>query len=785
LKKTILRILAAILVVALFAAMLAGCRSDQEGADFVYLPEFVSLPEGINDVQNLTYSDGKLYFISYVILDPDNWEAAMKIFSMDTDGTNVQELENYVPFSHPNPNASGSTHIMSLSGDADGNLWITESGWFFIDNTPDDFTGDWEEQQRYTEDLGQISMIRKLDGTGAEILSLDLDNALGEGSQVTGFGMDDSGNIFIGTVVQPDWRNEIAVLNSEGILQFKLEASDWVSEIMRIPGDSVAVLAWEQTPEGWSQQVLRKINLQARTWGDIIELPPRTWNIYPGGGDYTVFFQDSSENNLFGINTSTGESDRLINWIESGLVPNSLSNIVAMPDGRIICVNRDYSSMASGGMFGHEVSLDLILFTKTPASELPERIELTLASVGAWALRSAIVDFNRASPTYRIRLIDYSEFQTEDDWSAGITRLTTDIISGNVPDILDLSGLPFYQYVARGVLEDLYPLIDSDPELNRTDFVESVIRAAEVNGGLYRAFTSFSVNTLIGHPSVLGPEMGWNMSEFRAVLDANPQADLIMGHWLTKENFLMATVVLSLDEYIDWATGAVSFDAGGFAQLLEFANRFPAEPPDYDENWDWDANSDENLIRTGRQIMSQAWVSSFDSIQWYLNMYDGDIVFKGFPTESRNGNSLDLGSSLAITTSSENTEGAWEFIRTTLTSNWQRNNPTWGFPVNKTVFNEKIVEAMTENEDLGWDSGFARGMIEMPGMPVQNPPLTQEEIDQILALIDSAVGIVNYDMDLMNIIQEGANDFFTGRSSAQDAARVIQSRITIYVSERR
>ena len=63
-------------------------------------------------------------------------------------------------------------------------------------------------------------------------------------------------------------------------------------------------------------------------------------------------------------------------------------------------------------------------------------------------LRADVLNFNRSSDKYRIEVTDYSEFNTEDDYTAGLTRLNTEIISGNTPDILAVSGLPIEQYAA-------------------------------------------------------------------------------------------------------------------------------------------------------------------------------------------------------------------------------------------------------------------------------------------------------------------------------------------------
>jgi ABC-type glycerol-3-phosphate transport system substrate-binding protein len=248
-------------------------------------------------------------------------------------------------------------------------------------------------------------------------------------------------------------------------------------------------------------------------------------------------------------------------------------------------------------------------------------------------------------------------------------------------------------------------------------------------------------------------------------------------------NFLQMAIFYNIEEYVNWETGNVYFDTGGFAQLLEFADRFPAEFVFDWENDEWFDESE--LIATGRQIMSNASFGGFRDIEMYLRNFGGDIVFKGYPTESRNGNSLSLGMTLAITTSCVDKDGAWEFMRTFFTPDWQRENSSWRFPLNQTIFDELIVEAMTEREPPEWDDWAPRPRVDMPTMPGWGPdePLTQAQVNQVLALIDSVTGVTDWNESLMEIITEGAEDFFNGRGSAQDAARIIQSRASILVAE--
>lgn len=66
-------------------------------------------------------------------------------------------------------------------------------------------------------------------------------------------------------------------------------------------------------------------------------------------------------------------------------------------------------------------------------------------------LRKEILDFNRSNSGVRIEVTDYSQYNTEEDYTAGLTKLNTEIISGNVPDLFIADELPIEQYGAKGL----------------------------------------------------------------------------------------------------------------------------------------------------------------------------------------------------------------------------------------------------------------------------------------------------------------------------------------------
>ena len=72
--------------------------------------------------------------------------------------------------------------------------------------------------------------------------------------------------------------------------------------------------------------------------------------------------------------------------------------------------------------------------------------------------QKAVIDFNRSNDEYRVDLIDYSEYNTEDDYNAGLTKLNTEIMAGNMPDILASIPRPLPPVRGKGAARGSLPL---------------------------------------------------------------------------------------------------------------------------------------------------------------------------------------------------------------------------------------------------------------------------------------------------------------------------------------
>jgi len=756
------------LSVILFMYILTGCANDSRSSqdstsndaietndkhvEYLYTSEIIPFSAVNNEtdyISNVFLSDTAVYFTSRNDGGENKSSNSSAIFSMSFDGTGLMELQNYTPeaFSSKELGISGSIDVIHI--DNSGDLWVAESQGVYGSDLPEDFGG---------------SVIRRLDNTGAEILSFDISNLSTGNVWVHALSIDNESNIYIASGAS------IYIMNYQGDLLFKLDNPAYIANFIRMSDGYIAFI--EQKAEGLR---LTRIDIIRRSWKEAVSLQSGNlgiYSVYSGTGDFLYLYNDRTH--LVGVLEETGEHVTLLRWADSNLSSEDITGIMLTPDGQISAIRQtQLYTMDSKPV------IDLILLTKTTLDTIPDKIILTLGTFDfSSSIRHAVEQFNKNSDTHSIQVIDYSAFNIGTDWTHGLLRLNTELIAGNAPDILDFRYMPINNYISQDFLLDLYPLLDADPEIGRDSLVESVLKAFEINGSLFRIVPSYRVMTIAGHPTTLGKYPGWNMDEFIDVLYNNPQANMPMGLYGDKQWFFYIVFINNVEDFIDLESGTASFDSDDFTKLLELSNKFPSNI-----NWD-NVISMHERFALGQQIM-EMFIIGFGGVSdysVYRALFGGDIVFKGFPTENRDGHAFIPSTNIVITSQCTDVDAAWGFVRLLLIDEYQRNfTSSQYFPVSRIVFEEHLTNAM--NPPVGMNTTISDGY---SGSTLEfDPKLSQSDVDALRYLIDNIVNVWNDEVTVWGIVSESATDFFDGRITAQDAARIIQSRVSIYLSEQR
>lgn len=731
----------------IMCASLTACGGKKEAntsagdkKEFVYVPEYQEMTDQ-SDINSLTISNNIIYYTTWSY-DESTQMSSSSIKSMEVGSTEGKILPIEI---------GQNDNVSILHADKDGNLVLILYSY---------------TQGENQEDYTQSYSLKKYDKDGNEMLSKDLTETMSgmDNMYIQYLTTDDEGAIYLSNGDSKIW-----VVDESGNELFDFDVENYISTMGTTKEGKVLVAMY-----GTEKIEFREIDKTSKGLGATYENVPNPYGSFSFVKGVEKSCLINSGNSLYEYDLETQTSNEILNWIDCDIDSDSIVAVSGLEDGRILALTRDYS--------GENPKSDIVYLSKKKASEVAEKTIITYGSLYMGSnVRSAIINFNKTNEKYRIQPKEYGT----DDYATGIAQLNSDIVSGNSPDIIDLSYGNVNQYIEKGILEDLYPFFDKDSEIKKENYVESVLKAYERDGKLYAAMPSFGINTVIGRTSDVGTEMGWTIDELIALVKSKPEGTEVFSY-ATKESILSSLCIYGTSDLVDWSTGKCSFDSEDFIKMLEFSNTFNS---DSEYVYDESAPSMPTKIRNGQLLFMMTNISDMQSYQMYEAMYGEPITFIGYPTSSGSGSSIMAGEVLlGISSKSKNKDGAWEFVRTFLSSDYQTADNLWSFPVLKTALEDKFKEAMEPEYYEDENGEQVRTMKTSWGYDDANFDIyeaTQEQVDAVKNLIENADSVYEYNEEMYSIISEEAAAFFAGQKTAQDVANVIQSRVQIYVNENR
>ena len=702
-----------------------------------------------------------------------------RLYFVSFDGQRTK-LENYEPVSFtPAEGHDGYGELNKLASDAQGNLAAVYHSWESWNEAPEGMSEDDPEYWNYYK-YEENWFLRTMDPTGRTLGTAKIDLAEGDWFWPSSLVCADGKVLLAGS-------DGLRIFNADGSLVTKISTDGYIQGLVALRDGTVCMV--------YSDNMTNETKLGAidpgsgrvtQTW----KCPRNAYGFLSGGGDYDLYYQSGI--NIYGYRLDTESGEKLFDWLNVDVSQQNLSGYTVRPDGSFFALTNTWDAK------GEKVTTEFVTLEKKSYADVPQKEALTLACQWADnAMQEAVIRFNRSS-NVRINVIDYSQYNNEDDWNAGMTKLTTEIMAGNMPDIIALQGLPYQQMAARGLLVDLYPFMEKDGEISRDDFLPNVLSALEVGGKLYSTVTNFSVVTLAGASSVVGDEPGWSFDELRAALATMPEGCTVLGQYTTSGDILRAELTIDSDYYIDWETGKVNFDGEEFIDLLNFAKLFPNYFDWNNYNWD-EYESESARIASGKQLLMQMYLGSFEDLPMNEAQFGGKMTYIGYPTVSGVGSYLNINSGYGISSTCSDKEAAWQFLRGFMTSKALENGGYyWGFPANRKLLEKELQEAMTVEyqkdgkgnyllDEKGERIPLAKGGFWAEGMdePTEFYALTQEQADKVMSLINATDKLYMENTAVLNIIFEQVDAFLSGQKTAEEVARLVQGKMMIYVNEQR
>lgn len=845
------RVIAALLALVMLLGMFSGCSkngsettdpanpsnnpgtktetNDEKAAStskYAYQAEYLPIPDNVQYVNTSTISGSNLYFTGSIIdgkqtytdengeeTEYDNYRSAL--FKLDVETGDCTELTEFQLPEVPE-GWMGSSELNNIQAAADGTLWAIYGSYTYRYNPPADLAEDDSMYNYYEEGENKMGLLH-LDADGKELKRIEFNQTDENGNSfyVSSFFVDNSGNVYLS-----DWQN-VYIYDQDGNKKTTVDLGENGGDLCELKAGVVGVSYYkndEAKPEE-SGRVFQEIDpATGKLTGDTVKLPDSAYSFFPGDDVYDIYYDYNG--NIYGYKFDTDTKDKVIDWIECDINSNNINSYSILPDGRVIAFESSYDDQAQKN------NMQLIVMTRVDAASVVNKTVLTFACMYLdWNMRDAIVKFNRASNTHRIVVRDYSEYNTDDDYNAGIQKLNTEMLSGKLPDMIDNNtySMPVEQYAAKGFLTDLYELIDADADLSREDFVQPVLKALEsADGKLYQLPRTFAVSTAIALDKVAGDYDTWNLAAVKDAMTKLQDGASVFDVYRTKTDILQTCISRNIDAFVDWENGSAHFDSDEFKALLEFANQFP-DTYDWENATDEENDSAQNRMNSGKQLMTDMYVSSFEDMLYQLTGYNGGVKFVGYPSEDGTSNhTFQIDGSIAISSTCADKTAAWNFMKQFLTEDYQSGYNVWNFPINQKAFDQKMKDAMTEEYQTDENGNVVK---DENGNPIRIPKMTyyttdagggvafaatteaaastvviggsgvnedgsisiyamsQEQADQILDLINATTAVYGYDESILNIISDEAAAYFAGEKSLDDTANMIQSRVNLYVAE--
>jgi ABC-type glycerol-3-phosphate transport system substrate-binding protein len=481
-------------------------------------------------------------------------------------------------------------------------------------------------------------------------------------------------------------------------------------------------------------------------WDELVTLGKGLFmTLCSGGRDYVCLGNNGS--GLIGFSAS-GEKTELLNW-QDVYITNPQSACI-LPDGKIIILNAGIIS---------ELEIK-------PRAISDSQITLTLSGIGLILedMPEAIASWNKSHPEIKIVTEDMAPDGNQDE---GMLKFITKIAAGEIPDIFyidDYEGnFPFRSYAKHGLFEDLNPFIENDLELPRAAFLPT-LKLAEYDGRLFRMPAEIVVLTAIGERGLIGQfsDSNWTLDNVRMIQEANPDISLLSDFGKNRQSVIDLFTQLSLDSLVNWQTGEVNFDSAEYIDLLKYAASF-SEPVKTDTMSQPASNSEHRM-----PVISTYAIGQHHALKDYREIFRyADPVYRGYPTPDGSRTFVRFDTNFAVSSKCGYKAEAWEFIKFIL--QYQSNMSDQKFSILQSGME------ISRNAALAGKYKMSENADKVP----------QSDIDEIERLLSSASALWEPDPTIMEIVGEECAAFLARGKTAEETARIIQGRVSMYVNEQR
>lgn len=469
----------------------------------------------------------------------------------------------------------------------------------------------------------------------------------------------------------------------------------------------------------------------------------------------------SSGKRMYQYNKDKKAVEDLFGLEELGIESKQVDKISSYGEGGFYVTQKNVSDTG----WGYDYQISKI------GEDIIEKKVITLGSVySTWdsELTKVIMEYNQQSGEYFVEFQDWSEGYG-DDLDAAYDRFVLDIVGGDGPDIIALDGMETQALGAQGILVDLYDYMTED--VARQKYVYHALECASNGSKLYGLGYGFNVNTISANGNDAGLTKGWTFSDFLAYLQGNGSGPEALYGFGGDESLITALGRVAMTDYIDWESNTANFQSEEFVNMLEFCKK--------NEQGNYQYPSFSKGLHEKYYLAKSEYINSVSDYQIVNELYDGNVVFKGYPTENGTGTTLAVFGPLGINSQSNVKEAAFDFIEF-----YAEEYDGSGFPIVTEKFEAYLEESMQE---ALWEDGsvICKNSYMDEDDYFEVFAATPEDVAAVRELINTADRSFYYNSSIASIIEEEASSYINGAISVEEAVETINNRVQLYLDEQK
>ncbi len=510
--------------------------------------------------------------------------------------------------------------------------------------------------------------------------------------------------------------------------------------------------------------VVRKLDFDKLTISDpVCELDFNIDNVYDGYDDYDAVFKMSD--GLYGFRLSNGSIKEIINWTDSDIAKSQ--EYTALINNDIIITRQSSPRYDTGCKFTR-----LERVTGSELEKIQNRPLLNVAvSNQSEGLRTAVSRFNMENENIRIHIEDYSKYNADGLRYIGTgenSKLKEDVLTGNVPDVIITDdGFDFLRYSESGILSDLKSFMDDDIDFDRGKYFENILDAYSLNGKQYTVPLEFSIKTLSGKKSDEYDALSLGYDRFfsqETKLFENNQSEYLKALFIAGK----------MSEFCDFEKKTCSFENENFIKLIEMIKKY-STPEESTED-------DRVNISEGKILFTPYVIYSFEDFSVNKQIFRGvETCMYGIPGENSSDYIISSQLAASVFSSCKHKTEAWEFIKYLMTDTSQNdlvfinNEYINGFPVSRDVYEQLGKKEKSKISNVHTTDIY--------GKTIKLRSISNAELEELTGIISSASLSSSGDSTAFGIVNEQLEIYLSDGQSAEETAKNIQNKVTMYLNE--